>query len=311
MLGRSTDDKMTTPSAPKDLHDLLEYLEGYYGEDEGRFDATHLWPWRNLPLKRRNLNERILRVVLKRLLAPRAMLEQHWRRLHADVEEHRRRHKESGKLARASAADMVLNAVVDALLPVREVPAKVMASTMRNTARAAEELISCLTLLRNTGMNIEELLPTEKTIHHDVDESGTGEPAEAYSDARFFIHMKLSRHPLTPEQRLDITNYALRVITGDAMVIFAILGKIAKTARTYKLKRHNLSGRQRFAYVMATHMVRDSMKFFGAPRYERAEAFTKAASGVQVKGLRQIVERENKKPATEGAERRRAPLRRN
>ena len=82
-----------------------------------------------------------------------------------------------------------------------------------------------------------------------------------------------------------------------------ILGRIAQTARVYKVKRHNLSGRQRFAYVMAAHMVRDSMKYFGVPRYERAEAFAKVASGIQIKGLRQMMEREKKKPATEGANR--------
>jgi hypothetical protein len=98
---------------------------------------------------------------------------------------------------------------------------------------------------------------------------------------------------------------------GDPSAVEGILGRIAQTARVYKLKRHNLSGRQRFAYVMATHMVHDSIKFFGAPRYERAEAFTRAASGIQVKGLRQMMEREKKTPETEGAKRLRGPLRGN
>jgi hypothetical protein len=298
----------TQSSVPKDLSDLLDYLEGYYGDDEGRFDATHLWPWRNLTLKRRNLNERILCVILKRLLAPKASLEQHWRRLSADIQEQRRRRKAGGKLATANAADMVLNAVVDALLPIREVPAKEMAATMRNTSRAAADLIACLALLRDCGMNIEELLPTEKTIHHDDEEDGGREYGGAYRDARFFIHMKLPRS-LPPEQRTDITDYVLRVVMGDPLVAMGVLGRIAHTARVYKLKRHNLSGRQRFAYVMAAHMVRDSLKFFGAPRYERAEAFAKAASGVRVKGLRQMMEREKKTPATEEEKKRRAQLR--
>src|SRR5882672_2189250 len=65
--------------------------------------------------------------------------------------------------------------------------------------------------------------------------------------------------------------------------------RIAQNTRAYKVKRHNLSGRQRFAHVMATNMVRDSIRLFDAPRYERAEAFAKAASGIQVKGLRQMM----------------------
>jgi hypothetical protein len=310
MPGPSTEDETATkPSVPKELHELLAYVEGHY-DDDGRFNATYLWPWRNLTSKRWNLNERILRIILKRLLAPKALLEQHWRRLQADIQEHRRQRRASGKLVRGNAADMVLNAMVDALLPVREVSAKEMASIMHNTSRAAAELISCLTLLRNTGMKIEELLPTDATIHHDDEENGGKEYGGAYEDARFFVYMKLPR-TLTHEQRGDITEYALRVSMGDPMVTLGILGQIAQMARMYKVKRHNLSGRQRFAYVMATHMVRDSMKFFGSPRYERAEAFTKAASGVQVKGLRQMMEREKKMPATEGAKRRRAPLRDN
>jgi hypothetical protein len=298
----------TQSSVPKDLSDLLDYLEGYYGDDEGRFDATHLWPWRNLPYTRRTMNERVLRIILKRLLAPKASLEQHWIRLHADVHEHRRRRKASGNLASANAGDMVLNAVLDALLPVREVSAKEMASLMRNTSRAAADLSACLALLRNTGMNIQELLPTGEAFPHADEENGSGESEDAYADARFFIHMKLPRS-LTHDQRGDITSHALRIVMGDPLVVMGILGRVAETARVYKVKRHNLSGRQRFAYVMATHMVRDSIRFFGAPRYERAEAFAMAASGVRVKGLRQMMEREKKIPATEGAKRRRAQLR--
>ncbi|GFE79250.1 hypothetical protein GCM10011487_12500 [Steroidobacter agaridevorans] len=295
MRGRTTDEQMATSPVPKDLHDLLEHLEGYYGDDEGRFDATYLWPWRNLTFQRRNLNERILRVILKRLLAPKASLEQHWVRLNKDVQAHRRRSKASGKLARADAAHIVLNAVVDALLPVREASAKEMASNMRNASRAAAELITCLARLRNAGMNIEELLPTDETIAHEDEESGGRKYGGAYADARFFIYMKLPRS-LLHEQRAELTDYALRVVMGDPFVSLGILGRIAHTTRAYKFKRHNVSGRQRFAYVMATYMVRDSVRFFGVPRYERAEAFTRAASGVQVKGLRQMMEREKKNP---------------
>jgi hypothetical protein len=310
MLGPSIEDETATKlPVPKALHDLLDYVEGY-GDDEGRFDATCLWPWRNLTSKRRSLNERILCIILKRLLEKKASLGQHWRRLHADVQEHRRRHRASGKLARANAADMVLNAVVDALLPVSEVSAKEMALIMHDTSRAAKELIACLIRLRITGMNVEELLPTDETIHHDDEENGGRKYGGAYADARFFIHMKLPRS-LIDEQRRDITDYALRVAMGDPYVTMGILGRIAQMAGAYKVKRHNLSGRQRFAYIMAKHMVRDSMRFFGAPRYERAEAFTKAASGVQVKGLRQMIEREKKMPATEEARRRRVPMRGN
>jgi hypothetical protein len=301
------DERETKLPIPKDLQDLLDYLEGAYVDDDGRFDATYLWPWRNLTSKRRNLNERILRIILKRLIAPKASLERHWTRLHADILEHRRRRRASGKLARANAADIAMNAVVDALLPLREVSAKEMKSVMYNASRAAADLTACLTRLRDSGMNIEQLLPTDETIHHGDEKSdGMG----AYTDARFFIHMKLPRS-LTQEQRADITEYALRVVVGDPLVTIGILGRIAQIARAYKVKRHNLSGRQRFAYVMAMHMVRDSIKFFGAPRYERAEAFTKAASGIQVKGLRQMMERDKRMPATEGAKRRRAPLRGN
>lgn len=309
MLTPSVQDGSATQiSVPKDLSDLLDYLEGWYGDDDGRFDATYLWPWRNLPYTRRSLNERILRIILKRLLAPKASLDQHWMRLHADIHEHRRRRKASGKLASANAADMVLNAVVDALLPVREVSAKEMATLMRNTSRAAADLSACLTLLSNSGMNIQELLPTGETFLHAVEGNGSGESEEAYADSRFFIHMKLPRS-LTHDQREGITSYALRVVMGDPLVVMGILGRIAEMAQVYKLKRHNLSGRQRFAYVMATHMVRDSLKFFGAPRYERAEAFAKAASGVRVKGLRQMMEREKKIPAIEEERRRRVQLR--
>lgn len=297
------------PTVPKDLHDLLDYLEGHYGDDEGRFDATYLWPWRNLPSKRWNLNERILRIVLKRL-ASNASLERHWRRLHADVQEHRRQHKAKAKLARANAAEIVLSAVVDALLPIREVSARELTSHMHNTSRAAAELIACLTHLRNSGMSLEHLLPTAETIHHDDEENGGRAYGGAYGDARFFISMKLPR-TLTHEQRADITDYALRVVMGDPWVTVGILGRIEEVARRYKVKRHNLSGRQRFAYVMARHMVRDSMRLFGAPRYERAEAFAKAASGIKIKGLRQMMEREKKLPATERAGQGRARLRGN
>ena len=210
----------------------------------------------------------------------------------------------------ANAGDIVLDAVVDALLPVREVSAKEMASTMRSTSRAAVELIACLTRLRNTGMNLETLLPTEVTIHHDDEENGGKDYGGAYADPRFYISMKLPRS-LTHEQRGDITEYVLRAVMGDPSATIGILGSIARMARVYRLKRHNLSGRQRFAYVMAQHMVRNSMKFFGAPRYERAEAFAKAASGVQIKGLRQMMERERKLPATDEARRGRARLRGN
>ena len=127
------------PPIPKELHDLLGYLEGGYGDDEGRFDATYLWPWRNLPFPRRNLNERILRIVLKRLLAPKASLERHWVRLDADILEHRRQRRASGKLARANAADIAMNAVVDALLPLREVSGKEMTAVMHNASRAAAD----------------------------------------------------------------------------------------------------------------------------------------------------------------------------
>jgi len=62
---------------------------------------------------------------------------------------------------------------------------------------------------------------------------------------------------------------------------------------------------------MATNMVRDSIRLFDAPRYERAEAFAKAASGIQVKGLRQMMEREKRVRATVGQKKRRVPLRGN
>lgn len=66
LLEPSTEDpKAPRPSVPKDVHDLLDHLDGYDDDDEGRFDATYLWPWRNLTSKRRNLNERILRIILK------------------------------------------------------------------------------------------------------------------------------------------------------------------------------------------------------------------------------------------------------
>jgi hypothetical protein len=307
MIERLTEQKrVNQPLIPKDLHDLLDYLEGHFGDDEGRFNSTDLWPWRNLTPTRRNLNERILRIILKRLMAPKAQLDKHWKRLHADMGEHRRRRKASGKLVTANVADIVVNAVVDALLPVREVPAKEITSIARNTARAAAELFACLTSLQKTGMSLESLLPTEEAIRHDRDENGDKD----YADARFFIHMKLPRS-LTNEQREEITEYALRVTVGDPFVALGVLGTIAQKASAYKVKRHNLSGRQRFAYLMAAHMVRDSMSFFGVPRYERAEAFAKAASGVQIKGLRQMMEREKNVPATKGPKKTRAPLRGN
>lgn len=181
---------------------------------------------------------------------------------------------------------------------------------MHGTSRAAAQLIAYLTLLRSAGMNVEELLATDETIHQDDEDSGGREYGGAYADARFFIYMKLSRF-LTQEQRGNITDFVLRVVMGDPLVTIGILGRIARTTRVYKIKRRNLSGRQRFAYVMATHMVRDSIKLFGAPRYERAEAFTRVACGVQVKGLRQMMEREKKVPATEGAKMRGTPLRGN
>jgi len=302
--------KPASTCIPKDLRDLLDYLEGHYGDDEGRFDATNLWPWRNLPSKRRSLNERILRIVLKRLLAPKASLENHWRRLHADIQEHRRRCRKSRRLVSANAADIVSSAVVDALLPAREVSAKEMVSNMRSTSRAAAELIARLTHLRNSGINLESLLPTDETIHCDDEENGGRDYGGKYADARFSIFMKLP-HSLTQEQRKDITEYVLRVIMGDPFVALGVIGSVARMARVYKVKRHNLSGRQRFAHVVSMHMVRDSMRLFGVPRYERAEAFAKAASGVQIKGLRQMMEREKKVLATKGAIRSRAPLRGN
>jgi hypothetical protein len=241
------------------------------------------------------------------MLAPKASLEKHWRRLGADIQEHRRRCRTSGRLASANAADMVSSALLDALLPVREVSAKEMASIMRNTSRAAADLIACLTQLHNFGMNLESLLPTVETIHHEDEANGGRDYGGEYVDARFSIYMKLPLS-LTHEQRRDITEYALRVLMGDPFVALGIVRSVARKARVYKVKRHNLSGRRRFAHLVAMHMVRDSMRFFGVPRYERAEAFAMAASGVQIKGLRQMMEREKKVSATGGAKRSRAPL---
>jgi hypothetical protein len=307
----STENARETKSPiPQDVHDLLDYLEGGY-DDDGRFNSTCLWPWRNLALKRWNLNERILRIVLKRLLAPKASLDGHWRRLHADVQEHRRRNKARGKLASADAAGITIGAAVDALLPVREASAKEIKSVMHNASRAATELTACLTRLLDSGMNLGRLLPTAETIHEDDGKSGGEEYGGVYADARFFIHMRLPGS-LTPEQRAVISDYALRVVMGDPFVAIGILKRIAQNTRAYKVKRHNLSGRQRFAYVMATNMVRDSVRLFDAPRYERAEAFAKAASGIQVKGLRQMMEREKRVRATvERKKKRRLPLRGN
>jgi len=303
-------DRTAEPHVPKDLHDLLECLEGYHGDDEGRFDATYLWPWRNLTSRRRNWNERILRTVLKRLLAPKASLERHWRRLHADVQEYRRRQKKSGKLIKANAAQIVINAVVDALLPVKEVSSKELASMLRSTSRTAEELIACLMRLRNIGMNLDRLLSRDESTQRDNDENEANENGESYEDARFYIYMKMPRS-LTHEERADLTTYALRVVMRDPSVAVGILARVAQADRVYKVKRHNLSGRQRLAYVMAEQMVRDSIRFFGSPRYERAEAFAKAASGVQIKGLRQMIEREKRTPATKGPKVSRNPLRGN
>jgi IS5 family transposase len=181
---------------------------------------------------------------------------------------------------------------------------------MRDTSRAAAKLAACLTSLRDNGLNIEELLPSEETIRQDDEEGGGLEYGGGYEDARFFIHMKL-RHWLAQEQRDEITEYVLRVILGDPAATLGILTRITQAAGTYKVRRHHLSGRQRFAYLMARHMVRDSERLFGGPRYERAEAFAKAASGVQVKGLRQMMEREKKMAAIKARKARGASLRGN
>jgi hypothetical protein len=73
----------------------------------------------------------------------------------------------------------------------RDVPAKEIAAIMSSTSRAAAELIACLTRLRNTGIDLKTLLPTDETIRHDDEESRVSEPGGQYADARFFISMKL------------------------------------------------------------------------------------------------------------------------
>jgi DNA-binding transcriptional MerR regulator len=297
----------TKQIVPKDLSDLLDHLEGY-GDDEGRFDATVLWPWLELTVKRRNRNERILRIILKRLLAPKALLDRHWKRLQRDVQEYRQRQKAAGKLIMADAADIVLNAIVDALLPMREVPAKEMTNTMRRTSRAAAELVECLRRLRDTGMSLEKLFPTEDALHDDEGENGKKDYRSEYADAGFYIYMRLPKS-LTHQQRADVAKDTLRIVVRDPWVTMGVLNTISEQARIFKAKRHNVSGRQRFAYVMATNMVRDSIRVFGSPRYERAEAFARAACGVKLKGLRQMLEREKRAPATEAAGRTHSPLR--
>jgi len=295
---------------PKDLQELLDYLEGYYSDDEGKFDATFLYPWRNLTVGRRNRNERILRVILRRMAAREDVLESHWRRLQADVSEYRRRQKAQRKLIRANAADIVLTAIVDALLPVNEVPAKELTINMRQTAEAASELLRCLTKLNNTGLRIEDIFPTEDNLVSVGVEKGTREYRTEYVDAKFYIYMSLPS-TLTHEERKAISERALRSVVTDPSVTLGVLAELMGKARAYRIKRHNLSGRQRFAYVMATHMVRNSLKYFGTPRYERAESFVRAACGVRVKGLRQMMEREAKRPATKISKKRAIQLRGN
>jgi hypothetical protein len=60
------EERAKKPLIPQDLYDLLDYLEGYFGDDEGRFDSTDLWPWRNLTFARRNLNLMALRAALEK-----------------------------------------------------------------------------------------------------------------------------------------------------------------------------------------------------------------------------------------------------
>jgi hypothetical protein len=230
--------------------------------------------------------------------------------LQADVSEYRRRQKAQGKLIRANAADIVLTGIIDALLPVNEVPARDLTVSMRQTAQAASELMRCLTQLNNTGLRLEDIFPTEGDLFSVDVEKGTRECRPEYVDAKFYIYMNLPR-TVTHEERKAISERALRSVVTDPSVTLGVLAQLMEKASAYKVKRHNLSGRQRFAYVMATHMVRSSLKYFGTPRYERAESFVRAACGVRVKGLRQMMEREAKRSATKGSKKRAILLRGN